>query len=381
MEPSYHSEGNEIKFLHDHMVRSQIIYAMVLIAVAGMIMVLPVIRVSLSIQGRGIIRPFSEIAEIRVIPSAPVSAVYISEGHRVEKGDTLLTLGPEGIESRLKFMRRELQTTENYIADLLNLTSEKKVTCYQSDLYRIQYGNYSRKIAEIDFRIGRANQDVVREKPLFDNKLISEKEYEGLSSCRDQLENEKRVMEASQMLQWRSELARHCSDRDSYIAQIDQMEKERELYIIRSPVKGTIESFPGIYPGCNLQSGQVVAVISPDNTLVAEIFVQARNVGMLFKGMPVKIQIDAFNYMEWGMIDSQITRISDDYFLQNQVAVFKVECSLDSLCLRLKNGIPGKIKKGMTLNARFLVTRRSLFQLLYQNSDDWLNPSRNPAGL
>jgi len=29
----------------------------------------------------------------------------------------------------------------------------------------------------------------------------------------------------------------------------------------------------------------------------------------------------------------------------------------------------------MTLQARFLVTERTLFQLLYDKADDWLNPN------
>ena len=39
-----------------------------------------------------------------------------------------------------------------------------------------------------------------------------------------------------------------------------------------------------------------------------------------------------------------------------------------------KNGRTGRLKKGMTVSAHFMVTRRSLFDLLYQKMDDWANP-------
>lgn len=42
--------------------------------------------------------------------------------------------------------------------------------------------------------------------------------------------------------------------------------------------------------------------------------------------------------------------------------------------LKLKNGRVGRLKKGMTVSAHFMVTRRSLFDLLYQKIDDWANP-------
>jgi HlyD family secretion protein len=41
-----------------------------------------------------------------------------------------------------------------------------------------------------------------------------------------------------------------------------------------------------------------------------------------------------------------------------------------------RNGVKGNLKKGMTFQARFILTKRSLFQLLYDKADDWMNPAR-----
>jgi HlyD family secretion protein len=161
--------------------------------------------------------------------------------------------------------------------------------------------------------------------------------------------------------------------------QIDLLERQKELFIVRSPVEGTVESFAGIYTGTSLQPGQLVAVISPTNRMIAEVYIPAKNIGMLHDSMPVRIQVDAFNYNEWGVLTGKISGISDDYFLVNNIPVFKVKCTLSSTSLKLKNGTPGSLKKGMTLNARFMIAKRSLLQLLYQKSDDWFNPSRNRA--
>ena len=40
----------------------------------------------------------------------------------------------------------------------------------------------------------------------------------------------------------------------------------------------------------------------------------------------------------------------------------------------LKNGYSRPLKKGMTLQARFVITKRSLWQLVYDKIDNWLNP-------
>jgi len=39
-----------------------------------------------------------------------------------------------------------------------------------------------------------------------------------------------------------------------------------------------------------------------------------------------------------------------------------------------------KIRKGMSLNARIIVSRRSLFNLLFDKVDKWVNPYFNKKG-
>ena len=372
----HHPEDQQIQFLQDHQVRSRIVYLLVLVLVIAMVISLPLVSVSVAIQNRGIIRPVSGLAEIRVIPAARVVAVRIMEGQCINRGDTLLILESEGLERKIENIRQELQKAINYIIDLHALTGKASPFPFRSELYEIQGENFRNRLLEIDLRLIRANRELNRQVPLMEHQLIPQKEYDEALFFRDQLANERTIVEASQMAQWKSELARCCSDRDNYLTQINQLEKQRDLYIIKSPVTGTIESFTGIYPDCNLTAGQVVAVISPENSLIAEFFVPAKHIGMLYVDMPVKMQIDAFDYNQWGLISGRIAGISDDYRLVNNAPVFQVKCTLDSPFLRLKNGTTGMIKKGMTLNARFIIARRTLFQLLYQKSDDWLNPGR-----
>jgi hypothetical protein len=36
----------------------------------------------------------------------------------------------------------------------------------------------------------------------------------------------------------------------------------------------------------------------------------------------------------------------------------------------------GMLKKGMAVSSHFMITKRSLFDLLYQKMDDWANPTQ-----
>ena len=93
--------------------------------------------------------------------------------------------------------------------------------------------------------------------------------------------------------------------------------------------------------------------------------------------MPVKIQVDAFDYNQWGMVEAHVAEVADDVLLTQQgVPVFRVRCQLHQHQLRLPNGYVGTLRKGMSFRARVLVAKRTLFQRLYEKTDDWLNPNR-----
>jgi hypothetical protein len=94
--------------------------------------------------------------------------------------------------------------------------------------------------------------------------------------------------------------------------------------------------------------------------------------------MPVTLKVSSFNYNEWGTIDGKVMDISSDFFADNLsgAAYYKVKCRMEKDFLVHKKGMKGNLKKGMTVSAHFQITRRSLFDLLYQKMDDWVNPSQ-----
>lgn len=93
--------------------------------------------------------------------------------------------------------------------------------------------------------------------------------------------------------------------------------------------------------------------------------------------MPINAQIESFNYAEWGTIPGRVKEISSDFQIDHRGRmVFKVKCEIKRHFLQLKNGRIGRLRKGMTANVHFMVTRRSLFDLLYQTMDDWANPKQ-----
>ncbi|MCB9425599.1 MAG: hypothetical protein H6584_01020 [Flavobacteriales bacterium] len=102
--------------------------------------------------------------------------------------------------------------------------------------------------------------------------------------------------------------------------------------------------------------------------------VSPSDIGFIAINQQVNLQVDAFNYNQWGLGKAVVVDIDRNLTLNEQQAFFRVKCKLLKSDFSLKNGYQAKIKKGMTLTARFMVVERSLWDLLFDKVDDWFNP-------
>jgi HlyD family secretion protein len=100
--------------------------------------------------------------------------------------------------------------------------------------------------------------------------------------------------------------------------------------------------------------------------------------GLLKLKQQALFQMDALNYREWGLAKGVVVDIAKDITVMNEQPVFKVKCRLETPSLRLKNGYEARLQKGMSLQARFVVIKRTLAQLVFDKVEDWLNP-QNPT--
>jgi HlyD family secretion protein len=332
--------------------------------------------VDVSVQSSGIIRPITEKVEIKSSLNEMVECIYVHEGQVIKTGDTLLTINTITIDAKITNQEELKKDREDQIADLKQfICSPEKVADYRSPKRQQEQQLFIRQLDEIRLQIENANKKLSRNKKLFESGTIPEDEYENYV-----LEKNKSTGELRTLIENRISLSKaDQNDLQNQLNEINatlrQLKRERSNYNVLTPINGTLDQFAGIYSGSMLVNGQSIAVISPDSTLLAECYVLPKDIGFLYVNMPVNIQVESFNYNQWGMIRGKILDISSDFILSNNTAYYKVKCSLDHSYLELKSGKKGFLKKGMSILSRFMVTRRSLMQLLYQKFDDWANPA------
>lgn len=363
-----------------HTVQSKIIYSSVVLSLIGLICALPFIKVDVGIRSQGMIRPVTEVQKITSPVSAKIISMTVGENSFVQKGDTIATLDHADVKERLQFNQFRQEQLASYISDIKWLKENaSEITELRLNLkterYRREGLEFRQQMLNQQQTINQLKREFERETTLYNNEATSllnleEKEYLLLVE-----ENKFKLFLDQQQNTWSLDHATFQDEMQQLLSEFSQLSNELKLYKILSPVSGTLQNSNSISENSFIYTNQVLAEISPDTTLIAEVYVPPYDIGLLKDDMSVRLQIDAYDHNQWGTVSGEIESISTDMIMSENTPVFKVRCSIDQTFLELKNGFKGDIKKGMTFQSRFIINRRSLFQLLYDNMDDWLNPA------
>ncbi len=362
-----------------HKVKSKIIYGILLSSIICTVVSLPYIFLDIYSTARGIVRSEKERNQLISLYSGKIKELNIQENKYVEQGDTLLVIDNSIGQKKSDLLSKQLEELELRIKDLMYLSSSAKIINkrLQSIEYQKEHIQYVQKLRELQTRYSKAKSDFERQDKLYKKEVIARVEYENSKYNLDLTMSELSYYEKQKRNQWQSELAKKINREEELQSNLLQNKEDQKKYIIIATINGTIQNLQGLEVGNFITANTPIAEISPDTDLIAECYVTPSDIGLLKQGTKIKFQIDAFNFNQWGMATGNIIAISNDISIINNVPMFKVTCSIDQEILRLKNGFEGKLKKGMTFNARFFIVNRSAFDLLYDKVDDWINPSKN----
>lgn len=359
--------------------KSQIIYTIVLGAVLTALIAAIFIKIDVSVNVPGIIRPVTEKSELRSLSTARILTVHVKEGEHVQEGQLLLSLRHEVTDDKLDQAGFELSQRATHMHDLALLARGAGAGSLNSNLYKQQYLSFQAGMAEKLSVVERLKSDYQMYSKLYDEKVVAKKEYIEKKFAYEQARASYQSAVAAQHSQWQQELERLRLESRQWEAGKKELQREKDMLEIRAPVSGTVQQFNGRYVGGSVQAGEMLGYISPDSGMVAEVYVSPQDIGYIQTGMPVKCQVDAFNYNSWGILPGKVISVDNDFTVVNDATAFKVKCVLDKSFLQLRNGVKGNLKKGMTLQCRFILARRGILQLLYEKADSWINPNSSPV--
>lgn len=137
--------------------------------------------------------------------------------------------------------------------------------------------------------------------------------------------NELASLKENQISKWQTDLNTYINSYNEILTSMKQEVKNKDLYIITSPVNGTLDQFRGIYKGSNIQAGNTLAIISPNSTLFVEVYVSPRNIGYIYEEMAVQTQIQSFNYNEWGQFLVKLKKYLQIFSLITQQEIHSIK--------------------------------------------------------
>lgn len=369
-----------IIYLHQTRTRSQIIYIATLLAVIGALASLPFIYTTVSVKGQGLMQSSIEKTELLAPANGRLLSVNLADNQKVQKGATLLVIDAalpnqqNGlINNHNSQLQQQLQDAQLLITSL-NRQPITRNSHLSTGLYQASLQQYQEQLQNATNAKQQAERTYQRYQTLYNNKAVTQAEYEQYKFNYEQAQSEVQLVSRRYKSQWQNEAMQYRNQLRDLQNQKVQITEQEKQYTLKAPISGSLQNLTGIQTGTYVYANQKLGEISPDSALLAYCYIKPADIGLIKKGQNVRFQIDAFNYNQWGMLTGKVLDIADDIIIQNNTPYFKVKCQLNKSFLQLKNGYKGNVKKGMTFNANFTVTKRSFYQLLYDKVDDWLNP-------
>ncbi len=355
---------------------SNSVYLIFCFSIVNFLFLSAFLHIDINVSSPGFVRPAAEISPVRSLVSGRIKGLFLHENKPVLKGDVLLSIESESFEVKEAYLSERGEEVKRFIEDLEVLTaSEIEMGKLQTTLYRQAGITYQQQLMEAVSRYEKVKAEYNRNEILHREQVIADAEFEDFRFKLDQAELARTLVCQTQVGEWQSQLSNLRTELLRIQSDAEQLASEKNNHVILSPVTGTVQNLTGIYRGSFVYQNQELALISPDTSLIVEVFVSPNDIGLLQFKMPVRFQIDAFNYSQWGLAYGNILAISNDVHVIDGKPLFKIKCSLERDYLELKNGYRGYLKKGMSMRARFVVTQRTLWQLLYDKMEDWLDPN------
>ncbi|MEO0538208.1 MAG: HlyD family efflux transporter periplasmic adaptor subunit [Cyanobacteria bacterium P01_A01_bin.123] len=249
--------------------------------------------------------------------------------------------------------------------------------------------NILSRLSELFERGGTAELQVLNQEQEVKNRLTQVNNLEqeeqrllvAISQAREQLANEgagvneelqdRIAVNNNQIAQIDSQLTKQILENDKQLeeisSQIRQSQQTLSYQELRAPVEGRVFNLAANKPGYVANSTEPILEIVPEETLVARVFINNRDIGFVELDQKVDVRIDAFPYSEFGDVEGTLIGIGSDALPPDetfQFFRFPAEIALDAQSLGKVGDKPLALQTGMSVSANIKLRKRRVITLL-----------------
>lgn len=327
-----------------------------------------------------------------------VVEVNFQEGARVRRGDVLVRLDTERLDSDIARRRRTLRAAEEELERAARLeellTRQHEAARAKLDAELVQALEEVRqakerrtsnvKLAEVELETAADDharlQQMVAQRAAAKVELVQAAEK--VQRARSKLEQHRLpVDEGKVAILRRAEAlaeAEHAARREEVkmrrgvkegeaaAARIELagLELERKQAALRAPLDGVV-TWGEVKVGDVLETGKPVAEIAEQNGFRFEAAVASEDVAHLRVGMAARIRLDAYDYQRYGTLTGTVCFISPDSAVPQgqRTAVYLVKIAVDQEEVG-RGDLRGRVRLGMAGQVEIVTGRESLLGLL-----------------
>ncbi len=373
-------KNSQFAYLQKLSAPSNLLYNLMLLVVFGVFAALPFIHVDLTSSAPTSIQS-NYLKETVYVPHAgQISLLRIENNQPVRKGDTIVAIDDVFLLNEITITKNKKETIEQSLHDIHVLQNYKfsgPAPVLFTSQYQTQFSHLLEEKASLSAKYENTTKAYNRNLMLFEQKVIASSEFEQYDLAYRQAQADMKLLETQSRSRWQTEQYQFNQELNNLKIRQNELTEAIKNSVVTANVSGIGYKEEGIQLGAFVQSGQRIAEIVPDSFLIAVCYVSPKDIGFIKEGQRVQLQIDAYNYFEWGMLNGTVFEVAKDVNIVQNKPFYAVKCKVDKSFLTLKNGYRGIIMKGMTGRANFYLTTRSLWHLLFSSINDWLNPKAN----
>ncbi|MEA3512732.1 MAG: HlyD family type I secretion periplasmic adaptor subunit [Campylobacterota bacterium] len=371
-------------------------------------------------RGSGKFIPTAKVQNLKNHEGGVVSAIYVSEGDSIKKGQILMKFSAISYQSKLDENRISLMElkakkarlkAEATSQDMENIVCEDDCDEKLLELEKIYYitnkkelqKNVSKQEEQINakqsslvdakskFKILETNYDMLEEefnakKALEKRKIVTKYELgvlqRDLNDLRSSIKSaEELIVQTKNQIQeikdgieetklnFKNNASMQYNETSAEILRLEEVKKNLEdiisRTIIRSPVDGTVKELFAHTIGTSIQaSAELVTIVPKNHDMVAQVQIKPEEIAKLHIGQAVKLKVTAFDYSIYGDLEGNIINISPDTITDKETGENFYLIDIQTKKNYLNNNEKYKIKVGMIVNADVLVGKKTIMSFL-----------------
>ena len=327
------------------------------------------------VRAKGLVRPISNISQVKNAVPGEIVGLYYENGERVEKGELLLQIDARSLKAKEEALKSAyeklvvktegLRQTEKSFYGSSSCIDKRNTEAFT----RFQAFSYQKELLEKRYALAEKTRKEALCMPsdAITGARLRELEYEANIQFLN-LETHK----ASFIKEIRAEYAQCVVELEDLKSQAEQVRQNIKNSSVYAPIAGTVQEISSLNKNDYLFADQKILNIVPDGSSAykAELKIPAKMSGKLEKGMRVKLRFPAFPFHEFGGAEGGIVSIDPDATADaGGMLYFTVLTDIDTSFLEDRKRRRYPIKSGLEAEARIILKERTILWYILKQLD------------